>query len=156
DVAYYVTNGRDSMNRIGPLDVRSKVSWQGNSLVFASIVYLEDSQVNSNSAWALSDDGRTLTQRTHSQFASHDIEQKLVFDKADTVGPNAASSATRPLAAVNAPARVNYSGVWRLINPKSDFGAIPGPDIRIDVIDHREPSIKIDTSQDGAVEGKQE
>jgi hypothetical protein len=156
DVAYYVTNGRDSMNRIGSLDVSSKVSWQGNSLAVASIVQLDDSQVSSNSVWTLSEDGRTLTQRTHWQIATRDIEQTLVFDKAGTTGPSAASTTTNPLASVAAPARADYSGVWRLIVPKSDFGAIPGADIRIDVIEHHEPSLKIDTSQDGALDGKQQ
>ena len=157
DVAYYVTNGRDSMNRVGSLDVKSKVFWNGNNLVVASIVYLEDSQVNSDSVWILSGDGRTLTQKNHLQVATRDIEQILVFDKADTAGSNAASTATRPPTTVTAGgSRTNYSGVWRLMISRSDFGAIPGPDVRVDVIDHREPSIKIDTSQDSVLDGKQE
>jgi hypothetical protein len=156
DVVYYVTDGQDSMNKIGMLDVRSKVSWQGNNLVVASIVYLEDGQMNSDSIWTLSDNGRTMTQRTHLMIASREIEQKLVFDRTDDPGSPAASAAKKVLAPAVVPARVNYSGVWRLINSKSDFGTIPGPDLRIDVIDHREPVIKIDTSQDSAIEGKQE
>ena len=156
DVAYYATNGRDSMNKIGSVDVKSRVFWQGNALVVESTVYLEDSQANSNSVWTLSNDARTLTQRTHMQIAARDIEQALVFDRADAAGQKTASTAMEPLTPVNSTARVNYSGVWRLIIPKSEFGAIPGPDMRVDVIDHREPSIKIDTSQDSAVDGKQE
>jgi hypothetical protein len=156
DVVYYVTDGQDSMNKMGMLDVRSKVSWQGNNLVVASIVYLEDGQMNSDSIWTLSDNGTTMTQRTHLMIANREIEQKLVFDRTDNLGPAAASVAKKISVPAVVSARVNYSGVWRLINSRSDFGTIPGPDLRIDVIDHHEPVIKIDTSQDNAIEGKQE
>jgi hypothetical protein len=43
-----------------------------------------------------------------------------------------------------------------IINSRSEFGSIAGPDVRIDVIDHHEPVIKIDTSLDSAIDGKQE
>lgn len=155
DVVYYATDGQDCMNKIGMLDVRSKVSWQGNNLVVASIVYLEEGQLNSNSIWTLSDNGRTMTQRTHLMIANREIEQKLVFDRTDDALA-VAPMATKTLAPVIVQAPVNYSGVWRLVNSRSNFGSNPGPDVRIDVIDHHEPVIKIDTSQDSATEGKQE
>jgi hypothetical protein len=153
DVFYYVTDGEDSMNKLGMLDVRAKVSWQGNNLVIASIVYLEDGQMNSDSIWTLSDNRRTMTQRTRLMISNREIEQKLVFDRTDDAGP---AVATKTLAPVIVQAPVNYSGVWRLVNSGSNFGSNPGPDVRIDVIDHHEPVIKIDTSQDNKTEGKQE
>ena len=154
DVADYVTNGRDCANRVGSRDVKSKVFWQGSDLLIVSIVYLEDSQVNSSSAWTLSDDGRTLTERNRLQIASREIEQRLVFDKAD--GSNLASIARGSLPVVEGTAGTNYSGVWNLMVARSEFGAIPGPDLRVDVIDHHEPSIKIDTTEDSRVDGKHE
>ena len=156
DVADYVTNGRDCANRVGSRDVKSKVFWQGSDLLIVSIVYLEDSQVNSSSVWTLSDDGRTLIERNRLQIGSREIEQRLVFDKADAAGPNPASNVRGSLPAVTAPSRANYSGVWSLMIARSDFGAIPAPDLRVDVIDHHEPSIKIDTTEDSKADGKQE
>ena len=38
---------------------------------------------------------------------------------------------------------------------KSDFGPLPAPDTRTDTIEHKDPSLKAATSQDGA-QGKQE
>jgi hypothetical protein len=52
-------------------------------------------------------------------------------------------------------AKPNYSGTWKLNVAKSDFGPIPGPDTRTDVIEHSDPTLKVSTSQDGA-QGKQE
>ena len=49
----------------------------------------------------------------------------------------------------------NYSGTWKLNVAKSDFGPIPGPDTRTDVIEHNDPILKVSTSQDGA-QGKQQ
>lgn len=154
DVADYVTDGSDCANRVGSRDVKSKVFWQGNDLLIASIVYLDDSQVNSSSVWTLSNAGRTLTQRNHLQIATRDIEQTLVFDKVDAAGP--ASKARDSLPVVTAASGANYSGVWTLMIARSDFGAIPAPDLRVDVIDHHEPSIRIDTTEDSRVNGKQE
>ena len=156
DVSYYVTDGQDSMNKLGALDVRSKVSWQGNNLVIASIVYLEEGQMNSDSVWTLSDDRRMMTEKTHLMIANREIAQKLVFDRIDDAAPSAVSRAKNNSTSVDFAAPVNYSGVWRLINSRSDFGSNPGPDVRTDVIDHREPVIRIDTSQDSAIDGKQE
>lgn len=148
DVVYYVTDGQDSMNKLGERDVKSKVFWQGDALVIASIVYLEDGQMASDSVWSLSEDGRTLTQKTRLKIAARDIEQKLVFERTD----GASAAKTGALVAT----RVNYSGVWRLIVSSSDFGTLPGPDVRVDTIEHHDPSITIAVSQDSARDGQQE
>lgn len=58
-------------------------------------------------------------------------------------------------AACAAQSKPNFSGTWKLNTSKSDFGMIPGPDSRTDVIDHAEPNVKITTSQAGP-QGKME
>lgn len=42
-----------------------------------------------------------------------------------------------------APSLPNLSGTWTLQVAQSDFGQIPGPESRIDVIDHQEPRLTI-------------
>ena len=44
----------------------------------------------------------------------------------------------------------NLSGTWVLQADKSDFGPMPGPTSRTDVIDHKEPKLNIKRTQEGA------
>ena len=48
-----------------------------------------------------------------------------------------------------AQSKPNFSGTWKLNLAKSDFGPLPAPDSRTDVIDHNDPTMKINTSQSG-------
>ena len=41
----------------------------------------------------------------------------------------------------------NFSGTWTLDAAKSDFGMMPPPDSVVMVIDHKEPSLKVTTTQ---------
>jgi hypothetical protein len=43
----------------------------------------------------------------------------------------------------------NFSGTWTLDAAKSDFGMMPPPDSIVMVIDHKEPSLKVTTTQKG-------
>jgi hypothetical protein len=58
-------------------------------------------------------------------------------------------------AAAAAQSKTNFSGTWKLNTSKSDFGMIPGPDSRTDVIDHKDPSLKVSVTAEGA-QGKQQ
>src|SRR5205823_361012 len=44
---------------------------------------------------------------------------------------------------------------WKLNTAKSDFGMLPGPDTRTDVIEHSDPNLKVSVSAQGA-QGKQQ
>jgi len=46
-------------------------------------------------------------------------------------------------------AKPNFSGTWTLNVSKSDFGLLPGPTSRIDVIVHNDPAFKDTVKQDG-------
>lgn len=52
----------------------------------------------------------------------------------------AALALAAPVAGQSAP---NLSGTWTLQVDKSDFGMMPGPTSRTDVIDHQEPKLTI-------------
>jgi uncharacterized lipoprotein NlpE involved in copper resistance len=51
--------------------------------------------------------------------------------------------------------KTNFSGTWKLNTSKSDFGMIPGPTSRTDVIDHKDPSLKVSVTAEVA-QGKQQ
>jgi hypothetical protein len=52
-----------------------------------------------------------------------------------------------------AQSKPNFSGTWKLNVAKSDFGPVPAPDSRTDVIDHSDPVLKVNTSLVGGPQG---
>lgn len=54
-----------------------------------------------------------------------------------------------------AQSKPDFSGTWKLNLAKSDFGPLPAPTSRVDVIQHADPSLKDSVSADTA-QGKQE
>jgi len=56
---------------------------------------------------------------------------------------------------VSAQQTPDFSGTWKLHVDKSDFGILPGPTSRTDVIVHKDPALSISFSAEGA-QGKQE
>lgn len=55
-----------------------------------------------------------------------------------------------PLVSGFAQQKTDYSGTWKLDVAKSDFGVLPGPTTRTDVITYKEPSITDHVTTDGA------
>ena len=45
-------------------------------------------------------------------------------------------------------AKPNFSGTWTLNVSKSDFGMLPGPTSRTDVIEHNDPALKDTVTQE--------
>jgi len=56
---------------------------------------------------------------------------------------------------ISAQQKPDFTGTWKLNVAKSDFGPIPGPDSRTDVITHKEPAFSDAVTADGA-QGKQQ
>jgi hypothetical protein len=56
---------------------------------------------------------------------------------------------TLPLISVQAQQKTDFSGTWKLNVAKSDFGPLPGPTSRTDVIAHKEPSISNHVTTEG-------
>jgi hypothetical protein len=48
-------------------------------------------------------------------------------------------------------AKPNFTGTWTMDAAKSDFGPMPPPDSIVVVIDHKEPNIKMTTTQKSAM-----
>jgi hypothetical protein len=60
-----------------------------------------------------------------------------------------------PLFSVFSQQKPDLSGTWKLNVPKSDFGVLPGPTSRTDVITYKEPSITDHVTTEGD-QGKQD
>ena len=61
----------------------------------------------------------------------------------------AALTVTAFAASLAAQSKSNFSGTWKLNVSKSDFGPLPGPDSRTDVIEHNDPVLKVNTAAEG-------
>jgi hypothetical protein len=154
-VANYTTDGKEVANMQGPQEVKSTVVWDGNNLVINSKLKSGDNDINLKSVWSLSSDGNTLTRNTHFVAQMGEADQTTVFEKgAGGASAAAAAPAAKP-ATASAGGKSNYSGTWKLNVGKSDFGVLPPPDSRTDIIDHKDPAMKVATTQDGA-QGKQD
>jgi hypothetical protein len=44
-------------------------------------------------------------------------------------------------------AKPNFSGRWRMVKDKSDFGGFKSPDIVVRVVEHRDPTLNVHTVQ---------
>ena len=54
------------------------------------------------------------------------------------------------VASLAAQSKPNFSGTWKLNVDKSDFGVLPPSNSRTDVVDHKDPNLKITVADDGA------
>jgi hypothetical protein len=151
----YNLDGSETTNSPAPgIDIHSTAKWDGLSLVVTSKLKFQDQDVTIKAVWTLSDDGKTFTQNAHLESAMGEIDQKIIFDKAD--GASASASAAAPAsAAASKGARPNLTGTWKLNVSKSDFGIMPPPDSQVDVIDHHDPVLVVKVTAEGA-QGKQE
>lgn len=149
------TDGKEALNKPGGLEMKSVATWNANNLVVNTKLQFQGSDVAIKTSWTLSDDGKTLTENAHLESPMGETDQKMVFEKQEG-GASAVAGMKPAAAAVSASgAKPNYSGTWKLNVSKSDFGPIPGPDSRTDVIEHNDPTLKVSTAQEGA-QGKQE
>jgi hypothetical protein len=149
------TDGKEALNKPGGLEMKSVAAWEADKLVVNTKLQFQGSDVAMKTNWSLADDGKTLTANIHFESAMGETDQKLVFEKQEGAATAVAGMKPAASAAPATGAKPNYSGTWKLNVAKSDFGPIPGPDTRTDVIEHKDPTLKVSTSQDGA-QGKQE
>jgi hypothetical protein len=152
----YDLGGKETTNQVGPLSVTSTLAWDGSNMVVNSKTNFQGTDVTLKAVWALSADGKTLTQDTHFNAAGlGEFDQKMVFDKNGGGAVASAARAPSASAASTNGGHPNYSGTWKLNVEKSDFGPLPPSNSRTDVIAHNEPALKDSVSDDGA-QGKQE
>lgn len=146
----YTLDGKEALNKMGPREVKSVATWEANTLVLNSKLSFNDQEVTLKALWTLSEDGKTLTQNVHLAAAMGETDQKQIYEKQDGSAPAApavAKAIEKPM--VETGPKPNFSGVWKLNAAKSDFSVLPGPDSRVDTIDHAEPGVKISRKENG-------
>jgi hypothetical protein len=82
--ANYTTDGKEAVNKISELDMKSTLKWAGSSLVISSKFVYNGSDVASEATWTLSSDGKTLNINVHFTSSLGEADQKLVYDKQES------------------------------------------------------------------------
>ena len=79
----YTTDGKESVNKMGPGEMKSTVTWAGNVLVIDSKLNFNDADkdMTIKDKWTLSEDGKTKTIDSHLASAMGETDQKLIFEK---------------------------------------------------------------------------
>ena len=60
---------------------------------------------------------------------------------------------TLALGLVQAQAKSDFSGTWKMNAAKSDFGQMPPPDTLTEKITHQDPSLKVNVASTGGMQG---
>ncbi len=152
--AVYTTDGKEAVNKRGPVEAKSILHWDGAKLVMDTKLNVNDQDITIKAVWTLSADGKTLTQNVHLAAAMGETDQTLLYEKQEGGAVSAAPAAAPQAAASVASGKPNYSGTWKLNVGKSDFGPVPGPDTRTQTIEHKEPTLKVANAEEGPM-GKQ-
>jgi hypothetical protein len=64
------------------IDVKSKVSWEGATMISKSTINVGGQSIDQTQHWSLSADGKTLTQQSDLNAAGQAFSFTLVFNKA--------------------------------------------------------------------------
>lgn len=145
------------MAHIGELTMEKvAASWDGSTLAVAESLKFQGNDVQVKNRYDLSPDGAVLTITSHVASAMGEMVRKLVFDRQGQPAPATTASSTAPASsapAANTAAQPNFTGIWKLDPAQSSFGPVPGPESRVDTIEHTEPTIKIKSVQKGTMQG---
>jgi hypothetical protein len=79
--ATYATDGKETVNRLGGHDARSKAHWEGSTLAVETRADFGGGDVDVRSRWALSEGGKVLNQSAHITTPQGSFDPTYVFDK---------------------------------------------------------------------------
>jgi hypothetical protein len=77
----HYTDGRESVNNIRGSEIRTKATWDGNTLVLDSVRKVQNADVTTHEKWSLSEDGKELTISSKTVAPNGDLIITMVMDK---------------------------------------------------------------------------
>jgi hypothetical protein len=81
--ASYTTDGAESTNKMGPMEVKSIAKWDGKKLVITSKLDMQGSPLTIKATYDLSDDGKVMTVTSDIDSAMGQFVLKSVFNKSE-------------------------------------------------------------------------
>ena len=79
--AKYVTDGSECVNKVGDAEAKSTLAWHGDALASTTKIDLGGKEMTVTSTWTLSQDGKTLTSKSHFATAQGEFHTVQVFAK---------------------------------------------------------------------------
>ncbi len=77
----YLVDGQPHHNMVGPTELVSVLHWEGEVLVMISTVDSDDGSLTFTDRYALSPDGKTLTQQRTLSVQGQELAQRLVLTR---------------------------------------------------------------------------
>lgn len=81
--ANYTTDGTESTNKMGPIDVKTTAKWEGKKLVMHSKADFQGNDILIDTTYELSDDGKVMTQTRDIKSPMGEVTQKVIFNKSE-------------------------------------------------------------------------
>ena len=75
------TDGKESTNEMMGTQAKTKALWEGNTLVINVAFEIQGTEIKLTEKWALSDDGKTLTDNTHFVIPQGEFDLVYVLNK---------------------------------------------------------------------------
>lgn len=145
----YTTDGKESVNKVRNMEVKSVAAWDGDKLVVKSKREVQGMEISLVETWSLSSDGKVLTIVRNASTPQGDFTLTTVMNKADGSAAPAAAPAATASVAPSSGKRADFSGEWKLNVDKSNFGPVPPPTSETQKIDHHDPTLKMTTVSSG-------
>jgi hypothetical protein len=84
DISYdakYSTDGKETANTIGPMEMKSTAVWEADDLIVTTKFEANGAEIVIKSKWTLSQEGKVLTQNAHITGPQGDVDVAYVMDK---------------------------------------------------------------------------
>jgi hypothetical protein len=79
--ATYTTDGKECANKSPMGESKSNLKWDGDTLVIETKADFQGNSATITSRWALSEDGKILTEKTHFSGSMGEGDMTVVYDK---------------------------------------------------------------------------
>lgn len=79
--AVFSTDGKETTNKMGPTEMKSKAKWDGSVLVIDSKLDFQGNEISINEKWNLSEDGKTVTIDRMINAPQGDLALKFIMEK---------------------------------------------------------------------------
>ena len=77
-----MTDGSEVSNVNGPVEMKSKTKWDGDSLVVETKGNIQGNDLTLIDKWSLSGDGKTFKMNRHIKVPQGEFDQVYVYEKA--------------------------------------------------------------------------
>ena len=74
-------NGKEEAHKMGPREVKTTSSWEGNTLVVLVKLMFQDMEVLIKNVYTLAADGKTVNVNAHLSSSMGEADQKMVYEK---------------------------------------------------------------------------